>query len=134
MRLLKPLLLITDLGFVAYWSVIALDLVPAAYMFADYHDPALVAWNWSFLLLDLLVSATGLTGLWLRRKGLPSWRGVVLVSLVLTSCAGLQAVSFWALRGDFELAWWLPNLFLLFYLPYFVFGLLRARSSTAGKG
>lgn len=134
MRLLKPFLLVTDLGFITYWSVTTLGLIPAEYMFADYHDPVLVAWNWSFLPLDLLVSATGLTGLLLYRAGLSNWRGIILVSLVLTSCAGLQAVSFWALQGEFDLAWWLPNLFLLFYPPFFIFGLLDSRSPLSGKG
>lgn len=84
-----------------------------------------MAWNWSFLPLDLLVSATGLTGVWLHKNGDRRWRGLVLISLVLTSCAGLQAISFWAIRGELDLTWWLPNLFLLLYPPFFVPGLLR---------
>jgi hypothetical protein len=40
---------------------------------------------------------------------------VPLISSVLTSCSGLQAVAFWALRGDFDVIWWAPNLFLLLY-------------------
>lgn len=39
----------------------------------------------------------------------------MLISLVLTSTAGLQALAFWALRGDFTLSWWAPNLFLLLF-------------------
>lgn len=39
----------------------------------------------------------------------------MLISLVLTSTAGLQAIAFWALRGDFALEWWAPNLFLLLF-------------------
>lgn len=103
MRLLGPFLLFTDLGFIVYWSVTAFGLIPAEYTFAGYHDPALVAWNWSFLPLDLLVSATGLTGVWLHKNGDRRWRGLVLISLVLTSCAGLQAISFWAIRGELDL-------------------------------
>lgn len=125
MGLLGLFLLFTDLGFILYWSVVAFGLVPAGYMFAGYQDPVVVAWNWSFLPLDLLVSASGLTGVWLHAKGDVRWRGVVLVSLVLTFCAGLQAISFWAIQGQFDLAWWLPNLFLMLYPPFFVPGLLR---------
>jgi hypothetical protein len=46
---------------------------------------------------------------------------LALVSLVLTSCAGLQAVSF-CIRGEFDPAWWIPNLFLLLHPLYFVPG------------
>ncbi|MEV6430562.1 DUF5360 family protein [Nocardia sp. NPDC051463] len=33
----------------------------------------------------------------------------------MTSTAGLQAIAFWALRGDFSLTSWIPNLFLLLF-------------------
>jgi hypothetical protein len=32
---------------------------------------------------------------------------------VLTCCAGLLALSFWALRRDFDWTWWLPNAYLM---------------------
>jgi hypothetical protein len=41
-----------------------------------------------------------------------------------------MAVVFWAIRGDFELAWWVPNLFLLVY-PLFFIG--RFLSKEAGR-
>jgi hypothetical protein len=115
MRSLKPFFLVTDLGFILYWLITLLGLIPAAYLFKDYHNPLLVTWNWSFLPLDLLVSASGLGSLALERRGDPRWRGLALVSLVLTACSGLQALAFWSLRADFDLAWWVPNLYLLIY-------------------
>lgn len=123
-RLLRPLFFIVDLGFLAYWLITLLHLVPAAYLFKDYDNPILAAWNWSFLPLDLGISATGLFSLrWLRR-GDRRWRRLALLSLSLMFCSGLQAIAFFALRRDFELAWWLPNLFLLLaplvYLPGFL--------------
>ncbi len=38
---------------------------------------------------------------------------------VLTFCSGLMAVAFWTLRGDFDPAWWAPNLFFLLIYPLF---------------
>jgi hypothetical protein len=32
------------------------------------------------------------------------------VSLVLMTASGLMAIAFWTLRGDFSVAWWIPNL------------------------
>ncbi len=119
MRALRPFFLATDLGFVAYWAVTLLGLIPPALLFKDYHDPLLVAWNWSFLPLDLLVSATGLASLALERRGDPRWRQLALLSLALTFCSGLQAIAFWAIRGDVDAAWWLANGYLLLYpLPF----------------
>ncbi len=111
-RWLFALFLVIDLGFLAYWSVSALDLVPADWMFKDHQDPILDHWNWSFLPLDLVASATGMFALRRARRDAP-WHSLAIVSLALTWCAGLQAVSFWFLRSDFDLAWWLPNLFLI---------------------
>lgn len=127
MRLLKPFFLITDIGFIAYWSITALGLIPAVYLFRDYHDPLLVAWNWSFLPLDLFISATGLSSLWLHRRGDKRWQPVALISLVLTFCSGLQALAFWAIRSDFDWSWWLANGYLLLYPLFFIPKLLSRR-------
>ncbi len=118
-RTLRALFLTVDLGFLAYWLVTLLHAVPEAWAFKDYADPVLAAWNWSFLPLDLFVSATGLASVALARREDARWRPLATISLALTSASGLQAIAFWAWRRDFELLWWGPNLFLLLYpLPY----------------
>jgi hypothetical protein len=103
---LKRLMLFTDLGLLAYWAVTATQLIP------PYPEQMLVDWNWSFLTVDLLAAGTGLTALHLARRQHPNARSVVLISLALTHAAGLLALNFWVLRGDYSLAWWLPNLWL----------------------
>jgi len=74
---LRLLFWITDLGFIAYWLATALHLIPLEGAFKDYADPTLLAWNWSFFPLDLLISATGLYALWRSSHG-PDWRGWAL--------------------------------------------------------
>lgn len=115
MKLLKIFFLVTDIGFILYWLIVLLHVMPDSWLFKDYDNPILVAWNWSFFPLDMLISATGLIGLFCYYKKNVMWKGLCLVSLVLTSCSGLQAISFWALRLDFDLLWWIPNLYLLLY-------------------
>ncbi|MBC9730406.1 DUF5360 family protein [Streptomyces sp. TRM68367] len=57
----------------------------------------------------------------------------MLVSLTLTSTAGLQTVVFGALRGDWSLTWWIPNLaLLLFPIPSIMY-LLRGSQRDAGR-
>ena len=114
-RSLRTLFLFVDVGFVLYWLVTAVHGIPPSWAFKDYKDPILSAWNWSFLPLDLLVSSTGLTSVVLARSGDPRWRPLALLSLAFTSASGVQAIAFWALRRDFDLAWWAPNLFLMLY-------------------
>lgn len=133
MKLLKPFLLATDLGFLAYWTITALQLIPPSYLFHDYHNPLAVAWNWSFLPLDLGISGTGLLSIFLRRRNLPSWRALTLISLILTSCSGLQALAFWGIRGDFDLVWWLPNAFLLIYPLCFLPRLIKEEDQHPQK-
>ncbi|TCO62243.1 DUF5360 family protein [Actinocrispum wychmicini] len=114
-RLVRKAMLGTDIGFLIYWTVVIAGIIPPSLAYQDYLNPILTDWNKSFLLLDVLASLTGLIGVRTRRRVL------VVVSLVLTSTAGLQAVSFWLLRGDFTLMWWLPNLWLLLFpLPAIV--------------
>ena len=110
----KVAMLLTDVGLLLYWSVVFAGLVPHELAYKDYANPILSDWNTSFVLLDLAASLTGLATLCRPAAGRP----LMTVSLTLTSTAGLQAIAFWALRGDFTLIWWLPNLFLLvFPLP-----------------
>ena len=50
---MRPFLLLTDIGFLLYWSVSVLvlagvNLVPKEYLFNDYENPIVQAWNWSF--------------------------------------------------------------------------------------
>lgn len=109
-----------------YWTAAALMAaglvrLPAEAMYAGYGTPIIDAWNWSFAPLDLAFAVAGLFSVHLANRGDPRWRGLAIVSLTLTFAAGLMAVSFWALTGDFDPAWWIPNLGLiavaLYWLP-----------------
>lgn len=125
-RGLPALMLLTDVGFVAYWVVSGLKLLPPEWLYRDATNPLLVDWNWSFLALDLLVSATGLRALALARRGVPLARDLATISLTLTSASGLMALSFWVLRRDFDVGWWLPTLFLLLFPVPYLARLLRS--------
>ena len=113
-----------------YWSVAAaaaagaIALPPTA-MYAGYGTPLIDAWNWSFAPLDLIFAVTGLASVRLAARGDPRWRALAIVSCTLTGCAGLMAVSFWALTADFDPAWWVPNLVLLAVPLVFLRGLIR---------
>ena len=95
--------------------------MPPAWLFRDYADPMMKAWNLSFLPLDLLVSASGLLSVALQTRCPGSSRALLLLSLVATSISGLQAIAFWSLHHDFDLGWWAPNLFLMLWpVPFLV--------------
>ncbi|WP_244615748.1 DUF5360 family protein [Stackebrandtia albiflava] len=95
----------TDIGFAVYWTAVATGLV------RPFGHPILDDWNWSFLVLDLTAAATGAWALRSLRRG-GDGRVPTAVSLALTHAAGVTALNFWTLRGDFDLVWWLPNLWL----------------------
>lgn len=109
------LVLVTDIGFILYWLVVASKILPANIMFNGYDDSAVAAWNWSFLPLDLCASIAGLTAVRSLRSGRSNALPLLIVSLTLTAAAGGMALAFWTVRGDFELAWWIPNAFLLLF-------------------
>jgi hypothetical protein len=114
-----PLLVATDVGFLVYWGLTALHALPEAWLFKDYDNPLIQAWNWSFFSLDLVVSITGLSAFFLLRRGRPGAAALAVSSLTATVASGLMAISFWAIRRDFDASWWAPNLFLTLYpLPF----------------
>lgn len=126
----RLLMRITDIGMLLYWSVtvlMALSIIsiPGEWLFKDYDDPRVMAWNWSFLPLDLLLSVSGLWALRLEKAGNQEWKIWATISLTLTMCAGLMAISYWVLVKDYDLGWWIPNLFLLLWPIPFLIGLAR---------
>ncbi|MFO0882494.1 MAG: DUF5360 family protein [Candidatus Saccharimonadales bacterium] len=124
---MKALMLITDLGFILYWFITLFHLIPPELLFRDYTNPLLVDWNWSFFPLDLIISATGISSLVLLSKKNNLWAPFALISLTLTSVSGLQAIAFWIFAQDFNMYWWIPNLFLLIYPLVFISYLLMKR-------
>ncbi|QGZ96524.1 DUF5360 family protein [Terricaulis silvestris] len=128
---LRLALSITDIVFLAYWLVSALHLagvlpIPADWLYADADDPRVVAWNWSFLPLDLAFSLTGLTAIRCARHANPLWKPLTLISLVLTMVAGGMAVGYWTLLGEFDPFWFLPNLALLIWPVFFLGGVIAS--------
>jgi Family of unknown function (DUF5360) len=118
-------LTVTDVAFLGYWALTAafalgwIDL-PADLLYSNYHDPRVVGWNWSFFPLDIAFSLTGLAAVRLAAKGDPLWRPMALVSLTLSSTAGLMAVSYWTVMGEFEPVWFGINLALFLWPLFFI--------------
>jgi hypothetical protein len=126
---LRRALALTDGLMLTYWAVTALAALgvlalPPSALYKGYYDPVMVAWNWSFMPLDVAFALTGLAAVRQARRG-RSWRGLAIVSLTLTMCAGGMAIAFWALTGDFDWGWWLPNLVLLLWPLVWLPGLVR---------
>jgi len=133
-RSLALALMITDWLFIAYWTLSGLDKaglihIPADLLYANAHDLRVVAWNWSFFPLDIAFSILGLAAVSASRRGKGLWRPLALISLVLTMVAGGMAVGYWALLGEFDPAWFLPNLVLLLWPLSFLPGLVRDLAS-----
>lgn len=115
---LRTFLGVTDGVMLLYWSASALACLgafqmPEGLMYGGYGTARVDAWNWSFAPLDLAFATMGLWSVRLAARNDPLWRMVAAISLVLTMCAGGMAVSYWALLGEFDASWWVPNLLLL---------------------
>ncbi|WP_402843334.1 DUF5360 family protein [Microbacterium sp. GXS0129] len=127
-RRVKATMLWTDLGFLAYWVATAAGVLSVG------GGQIMKDWNWSFFGLDLIAITTGLLSLVLSRCGHPAGRSLMLVSLSLTAAAGLMALNFWAIRCEFDLAWWAPNLWLFLFPVVALFLLLRPASARVRCG
>lgn len=123
MRHARVVLVVVDVCLMAYWAATAMHLIPLDKAFKDYEDATIQAWNWSFLPLDSLAATLGCWGTHLVGRGRPFGREILIIGLTLTFCAGLMAVSFWALYGDINLRWWAPNIMLMI-VPCVVCGTL----------
>jgi hypothetical protein len=115
-------------------AALGIFYLPSDWMFADYSNATITSWNWSFLPLDVVLSIFGLASLRLSRLGDLRWRPLAILSLAMTVCAGLMAISFWAIRGDFSVAWWGFNLFLMLYPIPFLTHLIANQPARPPEG
>ena len=127
-------LTVTDLAFLLYWTLAALSQIglveiPREWMYANYDRPGVIAWNWSFLPMDLAFSFFGLRAVSASRRGLP-WRAHAIVSLTLTMAAGGMAVSYWTILSEFDLFWFGTNLALVVWPLFFMRTLLSEHSGV----
>jgi hypothetical protein len=111
------LLTITEVGMLVYWAfatavVLNWVYVPPEYMYSNYQNPLIVAWNWSFFPLDVLFAVLGLVARF-GVKDLVRQQLLATASLSLMFCAGLMAISFWIIQGSFDPFWWGVNLWLM---------------------
>ncbi len=114
---LKWTLTFTEASMLAYWlfaTLVVLDIisVPPEYMYSDYRNPLIVIWNWSFFPIDVLFAITGLVSRF-ASLSLRKAEALSIVSLSLMFCAGLMALSFWAIQQSFDPFWWGLNLWLV---------------------
>jgi hypothetical protein len=125
-RSLAVLLTVTDVAFLLYWALAALSqaglvYIPPEWMYANYERADVIAWNWSFLAMDLAFSYFGLRAVAAARRGDERWRALAIVSLTLTMAAGGMAVAYWTILLEFDPSWYFANLALviwpLFYMP-----------------
>ena len=128
-RRLSLALMVTDIAFLLYWSMSLLIVtgllhVPRDWMYEGFDQPRVMAWNWSFLPVDLGFSLTGLYAVRAARRGDPTWRPMALLSLTLTVVAGAMAIGYWILLGQFDPGWFLPNLLLVIWPLPFIAGLV----------
>ena len=129
-RSLAIAITVTDVAFILYWTLAALSQagvlhVPPDWMYANYEQADVIAWNWSFLPMDLAFSFFGLRAVAAARSG-DAWRPLAIVSLTLTMAAGGMAVSYWAILREFDPSWFLANLALVIWPLFFMRSLLRA--------
>jgi len=133
-RSLAIAITVTDVAFILYWTVAALAQagivqIPPEWMYANYDKPDVIAWNWSFLPMDLAFSLFGLEAVAAARRGDPAWRSYAIVSLTLTMAAGGMAVSYWVILREFDPTWFLANLALVIWPLFFLRGLMAAREA-----
>ena len=135
---LKSLITVTDVLFIVYWLVVVLSelgllSIPPEMMYADFDDPRVVAWNWSFFPLDIVFSIVGLAAIQANQSGNGIWRPLAIISLILTMTAGGMAVSYWAILKEFDPSWFIPNVVLVVWPIFFLPGLVRGSKTTADK-
>lgn len=113
----KTLTTFTEIAMILYWVlagslVLGLISIDPSLMYSDYQNPLVVAWNWSFFPIDIAFAVTGLTARFCTMSEQTKFK-LEIIAAVLMVCAGLMAVSYWTITGDFDPTWWSMNIWLI---------------------
>lgn len=104
----KALILLTDLGLVGYWVMVA----SGARRVGAGPGDVLTAWHMAFLPLDALAVLAGVVWLLLPRAH-RLHDPMLILTLALTHASGLMEVVFFLQWGSWEASLWLSNLWLM---------------------
>ena len=115
--MLRTATTITELAMLAYWVlagalVLKLISIDPALMYSDYENPLVIAWNWSFFPIDVAFAFAGLSARFGTFAEQTKFK-LRTIGSVLMICAGVMAVSFWTITGDFNITWRGVNLWLI---------------------
>ncbi len=107
----------TEVLMVVYWilaTALVLEWVTIdpALMYSDYENPLVVAWNWSFFPIDIAFATIGLFATFGHVDRQRKFK-LETTAATLMVCAGLMAISFWVITGDFNAVWWGVNIWLI---------------------
>lgn len=117
LHVLKVFTTVTEIAMLLYWllaGALVLDLISVdpSLMYSDYQNPLVIAWNWSFFPIDFAFAVIGLTARFGAIHGVLRLK-LEVTAAVLMMCAGLMAISYWILTGEFDLTWWSMNIWLI---------------------
>lgn len=117
LRMQKKITTATEIAMLLYWllaGALALELITIdpSLMYSDYQNPMVIAWNWSFFPIDVAFATIGLTARFCSMSGQLKFK-LEVTSAVLMLCAGVMAVSYWTITGDFDVTWWSMNVWLI---------------------
>lgn len=115
--MLRPITTITELLMLIYWilaTALVLDIIDVdpALMYSDHENPLVVAWNWSFFPIDVAFASIGLYAKYGDVEYNRKFK-LEVTAAALMVCAGLMAISYWVITGDFSPTWWAMNLWLI---------------------
>ena len=129
--ILAVLLTLTEIGMLGYWAlagalVAGWVTIAPEYMYSDYENPVIVAWNWSFFPIDVAFALCGLTARFATlRQSVAELLSVIGATLMF--CAGVMAISFWVIQREFDPLWWGLNIWLCLLSILFLFHLMRQK-------
>jgi hypothetical protein len=131
-RAIRLLLTTTEYAILGYWGVAIVHSygllhIPPDWLYSNHANPIVVAWNWSFLPLDLLFATTGLLARYSPRNA----ARLTELSLTLMFCAGLMALSFWTIQRQFDPFWWAANAWLMIIAAWAYLVRPRSRDCTS---
>jgi len=129
--MLKRITTVTEVLMVLYWILASLLVfgfikIDPSMMYSDYENPLVVAWNWSFFPIDIAFAGIGLFAKYGNVAGGQGFK-LEVSAATLMICAGLMAISYWVITGDFSPTWWAINIWLVFL------GLVNLYSATSSE-
>lgn len=110
MKIYKYILGFMGFGYISYWILAILGVIPIPYSNANEY-----AYEWSFAVIDILIGLMNLISLFMYKKKNAYWKMMLTITLSISMGINFHTMIYWIILKNFSNPMWFMAMFVFSY-------------------